>query len=306
MVARLWRISQLAALITGFLYVIVGTGFSPEQITKKNTHRREKIMYWKKNCCSAPKGLAIVTQRITPRGQSLLARASLVRRHFHIPHGRSRPDERIPNSACNGILQTRPPAKGIRAGHCRSIRFDFQRRRTRRRSQLRILFRGQAFTDPSSKLGRGARTKCHLPAKQPRQWKQRGRAGRPYNCTTTSNRPLLIGRSKQWRRTGARPEQKTASRWRRLNAEQPRNHRSRGHASRRDHHHFELFWGWRKDKKRHTIQKALRSANGRPPTRAPAISQRRQVLLYTRALAGEARSASGSQYLYEGRRANSL
>ena len=290
MVARLWRITQLAALLTGFLYVIVEMGFLPEQTTKKKRTQKDYVLK-EKPLFRSQGTLHCYPMHHTSWPITFTARLSLVRRQFHIPHRRSKPDKRISNTTCSGILQKRPPAKGIRARDCRSIRFDFQRRRTRRRSQLHILFCGQAFTDASSKLGQRARTKCHLPVKQPRQWKQWGRAGRPYNCTTTSNTPLLIGWSKQWRWTRTRPEQKTASRWHRLNAEQPRNH----HASRRDHHHFELFRGRRKGKKHHTTQEALCSANGRPSTRAPAIFQRRQVLLHTHALAEEGASASGSQ-----------
>ena len=54
-------------------YLIEGMGFSPAQPKLKKTHKRlcieRKRLSHRGHCSSDPKGLAIVTHRITPRGQ---------------------------------------------------------------------------------------------------------------------------------------------------------------------------------------------------------------------------------------------
>ena len=227
---------------------------------------------------------------------------SLVQRHFHILHCRSRPDERISNTTCNGILQKRPPAKGIRVRDCRSIRFDFQRRRTRQRSQLRILFRGQASLMCPQSLDE---EHGQLSSSQDSE-----SSGEEQAAQTTVPPPLIDLSSSDSQSSDEEQEPGQSKRPHLVDLASMQSSLKITDLAATPADKIitisSCSEGKEKAKRHHTIQEALRSANGRPSTQAPAISQRHQVLLYTHALAGEAWSASGSQYLYEGRRANSL
>lgn len=214
-----------------------------------------------------PKRRVIVSE-ITPRRQSLSARAWLRLASFW-PRSRHEHD--------NGILANLGRPAESRPRYDRSVRSDFQRRRTGPRSELRLLFRNEALSAASSKLGWRARRPCGQPVKQPRV-------------------------SKQWGRRRASPQQKTTSHWPDLTGKRPRN--DSAHATRRaTNHRFQLFWGWPKTRRRcrcgSSLQKALRATKAGSAPRAPAISERVEVIFHATPLAGKTRPTRSSQHLHE-------